>query len=608
MSATAEKPNNRTVREWMAAIESASIAKPRWQRGIVWKDSQVSQLFLALLSGRPVGALLTLACGKNPSPFGMVPLENAPKLTNESECEFMVLDGQQRLTAIWRVLNDLFNNAKPSRAFFMKLAMGDDGWYKAIDVVVCKTSGSTNDRKYINDPNAAWQSMLVPLSILGKPDAPDVLTPLEEWCSKAVVKPIEDYQQLTKQMTHLAHYLLGRDISHYMLPANTTFDDAIDVFIRTNESSSKIKRFDIVVAEIEKTEEEDPLKRGLREQLENVDLDRDRMKRFFGEDDELLISSVGELMLKIACLLEDKVPTESNYSDKDRKVQRSLIKHWDLIVKGINWTFEFFEREKLFDRKRLPSEVPLRVLPALFASHVMADENYPDRYHSTMVLMRKYLWRSFLSDRYISSANSRLYDDFKGLLEQLRRIKSGTSVSQKQPIPIFEEKQYSLEAVLEPLKTLDSGIGSPNARDSTAKAVLAASLRGGAQDFGSAERISSANVVGREYHHLYPRAQLREGKLPSDQINHVLNFVLISGPTNRIQGAKTPRTYLEKWISSEVSEAELKVRVESHCVPFEKLNVDRIDLSNYKKFIRSRAEMVTRVLKSLWDGKEPIAA
>lgn len=612
MPAPNEKPVNRSVGDWMKAIDNGEICKPRWQRGIVWRDGQVCELFKALFNKRPVGALLTLSCNRNSNPnvFSLLPLEGATLNPNSSP-DTMILDGQQRLTALWHVFNDKFLETNPPKAFFAKVTKSPapDGWRKVVDVEVRRKN--KKDAKLFDDPSMAWNGLnnaektefgWVPLSILGKPEVPGGKTAIKEWCKRAIgqesQRNIDEYEDLVSSLDHLAQNLISRDISYYELDPEISFDDAIDAFIATNESSSTIKKFDIVVAEIESSKIEANLERGLRRRISEINIAPDRQSRFFGQDSEGRIPVIGNLLLKITCCLCNETPTEGNF--RKSSVQEKLIDDWNEIVLGLDWTLEFIEQQGIRDEKRLPSTVPLRVLPALYP--YLPPKSRPATYGEAIRTLRKYLWRSFLSDRYAGSANTRLFEDYKGLRRFIQNLTNNNPETVE--TPILNESIYSCEELLKNLGKLDGTIIKPAGKDSKARAVLATSLFHGARDFGSGEVITNGNISNREYHHLFPRALLGNLKLSDKDINHVLNFVLISAPTNKISGSTTPKNYLEKWSQSPIDPETLKSRVESHSVPFDALDVEKVTKKTYSDFIANRAEMMVVTLRGCWNGDE----
>lgn len=580
------RPTHRSVGMWLQTIRKGGISLPRFQRGIEWKDSHIIDLLTALLKCRPVGVVLVLELDptKN-APFEPHSLRDAPPISTDS-CKELLLDGQQRLTALWRSLNNTFYEdpryERAKRSFFAKITIqlneeGDN--IPALEEIRCLRQNVAADRKILDDKKEAWQQRLIPIHLLGKGHTRRIKE-LHEWCDEACSQQASLSRELEGYINILSSTLMSRDISFYSLPPDTPREDAINVFIKSNESSVKISRFDIAVATIESYSEA-----PLRDLIENIDIDPDRLKRFFGDDEDSRTSQIGELVLKISCLISDLVPTERHYTNKD--VIDTVVGKWSEIVEALNWTLKFIEDERVWDRKRLPSVVPLRVIPALYRFRPI--DNNPDEQARFDKRIRRYLWLSFVTIRYDHNANSRLYDDYKEFMEDRSEILDG----EKYPVPTAEL-----------LADMTDPLSPPTTSNSLSRAVLIASLRGGAKDLASDKKISSENIGKRQYHHLFPKALLEGEGWKKSRINHVLNYALISHITNNKLKAQPPVEYLKKRLKIDISLDEIKQRVDSHLIPFEELNVTDGKDGKYESFLRARGKRIAAVIAELCNGRD----
>ena len=85
----------------LSRIDEGSIAVPDFQREFVWSDAQVKSLLGTALNGWPAGSLLLMRSGQQI--FRLRPLEGAPPI---GRVDYLVLDGQQRLTALYHALRN----------------------------------------------------------------------------------------------------------------------------------------------------------------------------------------------------------------------------------------------------------------------------------------------------------------------------------------------------------------------------------------------------------------------------------------------------------------------------------------------------------------------
>jgi len=101
--------HDRFLPEWFNRIRSRQITLPRFQRFTAWGQGEVSGLLTTVLRGLPSGATLILEVGDEEK-FKSRTMVDAPE-SGEKVTE-QLLDGQQRLTALWRSLHDKVSGSK----------------------------------------------------------------------------------------------------------------------------------------------------------------------------------------------------------------------------------------------------------------------------------------------------------------------------------------------------------------------------------------------------------------------------------------------------------------------------------------------------------------
>lgn len=100
MSALAIDAKQVRLEELLDTVEDGSAALPEFQRDFDWSDADVVSLLATLLSDWPAGSLL-LMTGR-PEFFETRGFEDGPKLSDK--IRYVVLDGQQRLTALFHAI------------------------------------------------------------------------------------------------------------------------------------------------------------------------------------------------------------------------------------------------------------------------------------------------------------------------------------------------------------------------------------------------------------------------------------------------------------------------------------------------------------------------
>ncbi|NYF42161.1 GmrSD restriction endonuclease domain-containing protein [Streptosporangium sandarakinum] len=93
----------RDIQTLVGQISSGEIKLPEIQRGYVWKPTQVAKLIESLYRGYPTGSLLFWRTAESPATRSVA---IGGQQANPAVQPLFLLDGQQRLTSLHRVLND----------------------------------------------------------------------------------------------------------------------------------------------------------------------------------------------------------------------------------------------------------------------------------------------------------------------------------------------------------------------------------------------------------------------------------------------------------------------------------------------------------------------
>jgi hypothetical protein len=107
----------------------------------------------------------------------------------------------------------------------------------------------------------------------------------------------------------------------------------------------------------------------------------------------------------------------------------------------------------------------------------------------------------------------------------------------------------------------------------------------GAKDWFSGLGLSLAHQ-GRlhfiQWHHIFPKALLKEHKFDTGEINEIANMAFITGQTNRRLGRKQPSDYLP-----EILQKQGKAALAAQLVP---TDMSRLGVEHYREFLKARRE------------------
>lgn len=546
---------DRAVDEWFSRLASGQVQLPRFQRFEAWGNREVTDLLQTVLDELPAGATLILEVGDT-SPFKHRPLQSAP--AGPGRLTELLLDGQQRLTALWRSLNDTYED----RTFFVELESTDDE--RSGPGIASERRYWKNGQRYplwAEDPVKTLNRGLVPLRLL-QPGAKGA-EELNAWLDTATGGDAAKQLQIFKATTQLRARVARFNLPYLFLTVGTQKAVVLDVFVKMNTRSVRLTAFDIIVAEIEGATGE-----SLHDRVEALNGQVPDLSRY---------SELKDIVLNAAALLQNRPPNQAGYFSIN---WTRTIKEWDMLVLGAKRTVEFLVQERVPDEDRLPSRAPIAPLVALWARAPQS----PDLRGNARTLLKRYLWRAFFTDRYEKAAATAALQDYRLLLPAVRNgAKTAAPPIFDLPVPGADEILFT---------------SWPKQRDRLARAVLLLSFQGGALDLADEREITPDNVSQREYHHLFPVAYLKEKGKGEDAFN-ALNCALVTWRTNRAIAAKEPVKYLlERVEAAALGSEALRNRLRSHAIPYEPM-AD----GDYDAFLSSRAEMLEAGIRALCSGE-----
>ncbi|WP_297338718.1 DUF262 domain-containing protein [Pseudophaeobacter sp.] len=547
---------NRKIEEWFQWIADGAVVLPRFQRYEAWGWWQVEGLLESVLRrpALPVGALLMLEVGDEP-PFVARPIVGAPE---GGKAFYHLLDGQQRMTALWRSMSGDYENY----AFFVDLKELEQP-----DVITHRRYEKAGKLYpvWCDDNSEVALRNLVPIALLrpGQSAADQA----KVWIKEASQGDMDRAMDLNEAITELRSRVSNYSLPFLSLPASTSRETALDVFIRMNTQGTALTAFDIVVAQVEAD-----TGTSLHERVEGLTALVPTLSRY---------GDPHEIALAVGAVLHGRPPNRATFLRP--KFGTELVEVWGRIEQGLKRAVAFLADEMIVNHAILPSDPLVTLMGAYWAD---APEG-KDAEGSARRLARQAFWRGAFTERYQKTSATRTAQDYRELIAY--RDRGG-------PLPILLNQD---ETPLPEAAALLTG-GWPKTKDRLGRAILATSLRTGGYDFADEQRFSSMSQEGREYHHLFPKARLEEEERPRRQIFCALNCALVSWRTNRTIGAKPPSVYVaERADEVGLPKEEVDRRLRSHCVPPVALRSDDFDA-----FLNARSALVHHIMTRLCEGHD----
>lgn len=575
--------HDRFLPEWFTRIRSRQITLPRFQRFMAWGHGEVSGLLTTVLRGLPSGATLILEVGDEEK-FKSRTMVDAPE-SGEKVTE-QLLDGQQRLTALWRSLHDKY----PDRSYLIGFEEDPGDAATKLPYVYGQARWSKNGNRYplwVDDAKECWNRGFIPIKLLLKLLRPeDILPEIRQCIAMAVAGDHDQKDALLDNIIALRDRVKAFNLPYLALPAKTPKEVALDVFIKMNTSSVHLSTYDIVVALVE-----EETGKSLHEHVDDLNAATPRAAEY---------ADLPSLVLDVVALRQNRIPSQAGYRGID---YTRMLNEWDTVVANIKGMVRFLEEETVFDAQRLPTYTAIPIIAALWEYL----PTQPDKLGNARHLLRKFLWRAFLTSRYEQSSTTNALQDYRGL----RRVLCDGAA--EDTVPILNQDSYPL-----PTKEMVLQADWPKRKTILGRGLLALQILCGAEDLADGARATVASITSkehpREYHHLFPASTLEDARIPDEQVFRALNCALVTWRTNRTISNKDPIAYLkERANSNALGQEELKRRLRTHLIPYSRLAVGYDGMSDderrarvktdYAAFLSARADILATAAQLACEGK-----
>ena len=511
-------------------IKRGKIQVPEFQRDWKWDDDHIKSILASVSLSYPVGAVMMLETGNENVRFEPRPIDGVEN--PEISCpDFLVLDGQQRLTALFQALY----SEKPAKT---KDVRGKEikRWYYINIENAIKLNNDREEsivglhedkviRNFRNEvigdystPEKEYEAGLFPLNKVFNSsdwrrsfneyfDHNQEKSKLWDKFEGEVVKRFEQYQipviQLTKE---------------------TPKDAVCQVFEKVNTKGVLLNVFELLTATF--AADDFILRR-------DWSLRKDRLNK-----NKLLAKIENTEFLQAVTLLatwqnrntcintgqaaENAPPVSCKRKDILNLSLAEYQKWADPVIEGFERAAKFLHTQKIFSARDIPYSTQLIPMAAILA--VLGDEADKEGIRARL---SRWFWCGVLGELYGSAIETRFARD---LSEFLTWIDGGA-----EPITVYD-------AGFNP-----SRLFTLRTRNSAAyKGILAILIRGGALDLRTGYSIDEQSYFYEkiDVHHIFPQDWCSSNGINQERCNCIINKTPISAKTNRIVGGTAPSDYL----------------------------------------------------------------
>lgn len=551
-------------------VNNGKIQLPEFQRSWTWDDNRIRGIIASLTLGYPMGAIMRLQYGNPEIKFKYRPVEGV-KISDDVVPDYLVLDGQQRLTSIYQavysencVQTKTDKDRKIERFYYLSMEDCMDENVDRVDAVrsvpadrKVKENIGRNIKLDLSDRQKEFKEKMFPLNIVYHSKQ------LTDWMVeyfKYYSGDAESMELFTEFKAEVIDTITAYKLPVITLDKSTPREAVCKVFENVNTSGVALTVFELVTATFATYE---------------FDLRKDWLKcrRIIrGTDDTLrtdLLDGIDETTFLTAVTLytsywNKKAGKVGAVSCKKKDVlalnYESYVANKDQVLLGFKLARDFLLKYQFVFRMRdLPYTTQLIPLAAICAVLGKSKCNEPN---TTKVLSRWY-WCGILGEMYGGANETRYANDMEDVVEEV--------YGRPNPARTINSAFFSSTRLL----TLQT-------RNSAAyKGIMALFYMHKCRDFMNNITIDIVNSMlqSPDIHHIFPEAHCEKVGIPRQKYNCIVNKTPILPETNRSIGGNAPSVYTKSILRKVdgLAEEELKERIESHLINYDAFVSDDFD-------------------------------
>lgn len=574
----APKSLDTELSELMREVSTGKEQLPEFQRGWTWDNDRIRGIIASLSQGYPMGAIMRLEYGNENVRFKYRTIEGVT-VTGVTP-EFLILDGQQRLTSMYRatcckepVETTTEKGKEIKRFYYLDIKKCLDESEDRVDAVIAVPSDrkiKTNfDRDVVLDLSTReleFEHEMFPINIIFDSNA------REDWADgyKEYHEYDKAFMEKYKQFrTQVIDTIVGYKLPVITLGKETPREAVCKVFENVNTGGVPLTVFELVTATFA---------------TYDFDLRKDWIEcrdKIRGKGETLntdVMEGVDETSFLTAITLYTTYLSDKMTTCKKKDVLalnfEDYKKNRDILLEGYKMARKFLFQQYVFRKRDLPYTTQLIPLSAICAVIRTATFNLP----STQKILAKWFWCGIMGEMYGGANETRYATDIEDVVADIQGKDSQNRT--------INAAYFSATRLL-----------SLQTRNSAAyKGIMALVYREQCRDFmqGITMDIVKSMDESPDIHHIFPEAYCKKMGLDKSKWNSIVNKTPLLPASNRQIGGDAPSVYSGNIMKkAEVDEVELRFRIESHLVNYDYLIADDFD-----HYFIARAKAILKVIEA----------
>lgn len=561
------------VRELIDKVDRKELILPEMQRRYVWTATRVRDLLDSLYRGYPSGTILVWETDEEIETRNLSIESEGNPITSSRQ---LLLDGQQRITSLFAVLNgqpvNVRNRKRPIDILFnldhpegppVEITEVDDNNFTADledtedeETVERDIQAEMKKRTFVVASRSLQGNFLwVSVSDIFKKDHSEIL-------QRAGITSFQDpnYKKYSSRLQKV------RDIEKYqyvmeVLDKSMSYEEVTEIFVRVNSLGIKLRGSDLALAQITSKW------KGFMNIIEDFSMG------FKNNKDYILETGLPVRSLVVFATQQSKFKTIGKISKK------KLEEFWDIAKNGLQFAADFLRKNAGIENlNHLSSSFLLLPIAAYFVSN---NESLSEEDEKKLL---KWFYFAHMRGHYGMGSSESILDadlsiifkekDLDKLIAQLHLHVKKFDVDYNDLIgksirsPFFSMLYFIFK--------------QKEAKDWWSGLIL------------SDEHIGKAHKI--QFHHIFPKSLLRD-KYEKKEINEIANMAFIGGKTNRRILNKEPKEYLEK---------EVIVKRGEEALVSQLITLDRNlwEIDAYREFLDLRRKAIANEINQFMEKFE----
>jgi hypothetical protein len=591
----AQKPDHVSLNTLVHRLKEGRFVIPDFQREFEWKPWDIQSLMRSIFLDYYIGSLL-LWKGKKDN-FEALSCEDIYGYEGPENREYIVLDGQQRLTAIYYAFlaPDLPLPSRSSRCYyFVKVdKFMNDEFDDAFNYEWLNRRWS----KLMRDRDIQFEEHIFPLSVIGQGgwELPNWVQEYEQyWRNKAesLQGNEEEYQQaLTHAQNahdfgeHLKEITEQYQISYIELDQDLAIDKVCDIFTQINSKGVRLDIFDLINALLKPKGLQ--LKHMWREASPKLEfVNTEKMNVYILQVMSILKQAYCSPKYLYYLLPGQEKPIREPDGTRRKEVlvqdEQEFEKRWNDAVAALENAIKLISHPQEFGVTSSDYLPYISIMPA-FASLQAHVKTLPaNKQLDAQRKIRHWYWASVFTNRYSGSVESTSARDFLD-------VKAWMEDDSLEPALILEFKTRFKNLDLK--KEVKRGSSIYNG-------IFNLLVLQGARDWMTGNIPQHGDL---DDHHIVPSSWGTKN-LGDNRIHTILNRTPLTSDTNRkVINDRLPNEYLPELIASN-GEAAVRNILESHFISpkaQEILMRDPFTPEDFEAFIAERQKTIQEAIENL---------